>query len=103
MTTLEEIVGRLESLDQESLTELWRYIDYLKWKQGPGPAQATGQPLQLALYSADGPLHTGKYFWSSDVGDWNAEGRPTLTVVWGEPCYAPTVVCSLLHLPFIKR
>ena len=61
MTTLEEIVGRLESLDQESLTELWRFIDYLKWKQRPGPAQAPGQPwsydfvehFRQALVTAD--------------------------------------------------
>ena len=48
-------------------------------------AYATGQPLRLALYSADGPYHSGRYFSSSDMEDWNAVGRPTLTVAWGEP------------------
>ena len=48
-------------------------------------AYATGQPLRLALYSADEPYHSGRYFSSSDIGDWNAVGRPTLTVAWGEP------------------
>jgi len=42
-------------------------------------------PLRLALYSGDSPMHSGKYFVSSDVGDWNAEGRPTLIVEWGDP------------------
>lgn len=48
-------------------------------------AYAAGQPLRLALYSADRDYHSGKYFVSSDTGDWNDEGRPTLTVRWGEP------------------
>ena len=41
--------------------------------------------LNLALYSADGAYHSGKYFVSSDVGDWNAVGRPTLEITWGDP------------------
>jgi hypothetical protein len=44
-------------------------------------AYVTGQPLRLVLYSTDSSMHSGKYFYSSDA-DW--EGRPTLTVVWGE-------------------
>jgi hypothetical protein len=48
-------------------------------------AYAAGQPLSLALYTADEDYHSGKYFTSSDTGDWNAEGRPTLTVQWGDP------------------
>jgi hypothetical protein len=47
-------------------------------------AYATGLPLQLALYSADGPYHSGRYFTSSDMEEWNAVGRPTLTIAWGE-------------------
>jgi hypothetical protein len=31
-------------------------------------AYAEGNPLRLALYSADGEYHSGKYFWSSEVG-----------------------------------
>ncbi|MBN1136099.1 MAG: DNRLRE domain-containing protein [Anaerolineae bacterium] len=46
-------------------------------------AYAAGTPLHLALYEADWATHSGKYFHSSDVGPWNAEGRPTLTVAWG--------------------
>jgi hypothetical protein len=48
-------------------------------------AYATGGLLRLALYSADAAMHSGKYFVSSDTGDWNAVGRPTLVVEWGEP------------------
>ncbi len=44
-----------------------------------------GQPLRLVLYSADSDYHTGKYFVSSDTGDWNEEGRPTLVVRWADP------------------
>ncbi|HEX9373506.1 MAG TPA: DNRLRE domain-containing protein, partial [Roseiflexaceae bacterium] len=48
-------------------------------------AYASAQPLRLALYEADSDYHSGKYFVSSDTGDWNADGRPTLTVTWGDP------------------
>lgn len=41
--------------------------------------------LRMVLYSADSAYHSGKYFVSSQTGDWNAAGRPALTVVWGNP------------------
>ena len=57
------------------------------WDVSREVAQAyeAGEPLRLALYSADTAYHSGKYFVSSETGDWNAEARPTLTVTWGEP------------------
>jgi hypothetical protein len=48
-------------------------------------AHAAGQPANLALYAADTEYHSGKYFVDSESGDWNAQGRPTLIVEWGEP------------------
>lgn len=45
----------------------------------------TGGPLRLALYEADSAQHSGKHFVSSDTGDWNAVGRPTLIVTYGNP------------------
>jgi hypothetical protein len=48
-------------------------------------AYAAGKPLRLALYEADSHYHSGKYFTSSNTEDWNAAGRPTLTVTWGTP------------------
>jgi hypothetical protein len=64
----------------------WLGIPY-EWDVSGAVAEAyqTGEPLRLALYSADGAIHSGKYFISSDTGEWNADGRPTLSVVWGEP------------------
>lgn len=64
----------------------WPGIPY-RWDvtEAVARAYATGQPLRLALYSADAGYHSGKYFVSSDVGDWNATARPTLTILWGEP------------------
>ena len=58
-----------------------------KWDVSGAMAQsyATGIPLQLVIYSPDGAYHSGKYFSSSDTGDWNAVARPTLQVLWGEP------------------
>lgn len=48
-------------------------------------AYQSSQPVRLILYSADSTYHSGKYFVTSDTGDWNIEGRPTLRVVWGDP------------------
>lgn len=45
-------------------------------------AYAARKPLQLVLYSADGPRHTGKYFYTSKA---DLEGRPQLTIRLGEP------------------
>lgn len=47
-------------------------------------AYARGEPLRLVLYEADSAYHSGKYFVSSDTGDWNTAGRPRLEVVWGD-------------------
>jgi hypothetical protein len=48
-------------------------------------AYAGGRPLSLAFYSADSEYHSGKFFVSSDTGDWNAVARPTLIVTLGDP------------------
>lgn len=48
-------------------------------------AYTRGQPLRLVLYEADLAYHSGKYFVSSDTGDWNTAGRPRLDIVWGNP------------------
>lgn len=53
-------------------------------------AYNAGQPVRLILYEADDQYHSGKYFVSSDTGDWNAQGRPTLTVVFGNPTSSPS-------------
>ncbi len=61
MATIEEIANELESLDAENLAELARYIEYLKWKQGPAAGQLVGQPwsfdfvehFRRAIVSAD--------------------------------------------------
>jgi hypothetical protein len=61
MSNLEQIVAELESLEPESLAELARFVEYLKWKQMPTPPGSTGQPwafdfvehFRRALVSAD--------------------------------------------------
>lgn len=75
------------------------------WDVGTAVTEAytSGQPARLALYSADGPMHTGKYFWSSNVGDWNASGRPTLEIVWGDICGSGGIECHFTYLPLIRR
>jgi hypothetical protein len=64
-------------------------------------AYSSGQKLRLALYSADGERHTGKYMTASDVDDWDAIGRPTLTVVWGNLCDQINSNCSVTYLPIV--
>lgn len=48
-------------------------------------AYTAHSPLRLVLYSADSAIDSGKYFSTSDVGDWNEIARPTLTIHLGEP------------------
>jgi len=55
-------------------------------------AYAEGDPLRLALYSADGEYHSGKYFWSSDAGEL---ARPALQVLWGDAMFDLTASPSL--------
>jgi len=53
--------------------------------QAVAEAYAAGGAANIALYTADTNQHSSKYLTSSDTGDWNEEGRPMLTVVWGQP------------------
>jgi len=65
----------------------WPGVRY-DWNIGYAVAKAyaAGEThLRLAVYSADSNYHSGKYFVSSDTGDWNAQGRPRLTIVFGRP------------------
>lgn len=62
-------------------------------------AYGVGAPLRLAFYSADTAIHSGKYFVSSDTGEWNAEGRPALRIIWGDPGVPP----ELVFLPLLSR
>jgi hypothetical protein len=66
-------------------------------------AYRLGNPVRLALYSADGERHSGKYFWSSDTGDWNADARPTLFIVFGTPCDEPGIDCNFSYLPLSQK
>jgi hypothetical protein len=62
-------------------------------------AYAAGRPLRLAMYSADSDYHTGKYFISSDTGDWNEAGRPRLDIAYGEAFS----VTSRTFVPIARR
>jgi hypothetical protein len=48
-------------------------------------AYAAGTPLRLALYESDWAYHSGKYFRSSEMNEYEAYMRPTLRVTWGDP------------------
>jgi hypothetical protein len=57
-------------------------------------AYASGGPLRLALYESDEAYHSGKYFRSSDIDEWSAELRPTLTITWGRPVATLNLVAT---------
>ena len=71
------------------------------WDVTKGVIEAigSGTPLRLALYSADGEKHSGKYFYSSDSNDWGGTTRPTLQVFWGNLCDSPGIECKFDYLP----
>jgi hypothetical protein len=56
---------------------------YIAWDLSSAVAEAyaSGQPLRLALYSADSARHSGKYFSSSEAGV--SIRRPTLEITYG--------------------
>jgi hypothetical protein len=85
-------------LARENLSTTW--VDVITPENNPGwpgvryewdatqavaEAYAAGEPVNIAMHTADTNFHSSKYFKSSDTGDWNEEGRPVLTVVWGQP------------------
>jgi hypothetical protein len=47
-------------------------------------AYSRGEPVDLAIYGSDTQQDSSKYLTSSEQGDWDAEGRPTLAVTWGD-------------------
>jgi hypothetical protein len=86
-------------LAQENVAAAWVYpiTQSVPWPGNPydwdatqavAEAYAAGQPVSLAIYSSDTEQHSSKYLTSSETGDWNAEGRPTLNVVWGRSAAA---------------
>ena len=56
---------------------------FISWDLSAAVAEAyaNGQPLRLALYSADNARHSGKYFSASETFDPNR--RPTLDITYG--------------------
>lgn len=65
---------------------IWPCVPYT-WNvtQLVAEAYQQGKPARIVLYSADSNYSTGKYFTTSDTGDWNDAGRPKITVEWGNP------------------
>ncbi len=78
---------------------------HYSWDVGKAVEEAnqSGEPVRLALYSADGEMHTGKYFFSSDADDWGGTVRPSLQVVYGIFCDDSDISCNLTNLPVIAR
>jgi len=85
-------------LAQENVSATWLYPysrpgdiqrpgDAYTWDttQAVAEAYAEGHPVSLVIYGSDTAQHSSKYLTSSETGNWNAEGRPTLRVHWGSP------------------
>jgi hypothetical protein len=91
----ETITWNLAPLAAENLGGSWVYpVQSFDWPGHPrtwdvsyavAKAYEAGLPaVHLILYEADSAYHSGKFFVSSDTGDWNIEGRPRLDITWGE-------------------
>jgi hypothetical protein len=83
-------------VDPVSVFPGWPGVKY-EWDvtKAVAGAYSEGNPANLILYSADTEYHSGKYFVSSDTGDWNEVGRPALTIVYGDPVATPTPTISI--------
>ena len=66
----------------ESQLGIARYLDV---SLAATRAYAAGEPLRLALYSADFSIGSGKYFFSSISMDWDGNWRPSLDITLGSP------------------
>ena len=113
MTTLDEIVNQLDSLTTESLAELARFIDYLKWKQHPAATQARGRPwsfdfvehFRRAMVTAD----RGPAGMEVQIGEAACDGVPRMALWQHPPIEGSAIVeyqvpvpaeVSNLHLQF---
>ncbi len=98
-------------LAQENVSAIWLYPysrpgdiqwpgDTYIWDatQAVAEAYTAGQPVSLAIYGSDTDQHSSKYLTSSETGDWNVAGRPTLTVVWGIDTMQKTASSSAVDL-----
>jgi hypothetical protein len=84
-------------LAQENVSASWVYPipdNFAGWPgipyywdttQAVAEAYALGIPVSMAIYDSSTEMHSSKYLTSSEAGDWDVEGRPKLTVVWGDP------------------
>jgi hypothetical protein len=99
-------------LAQENLSGTWVYprnynlpYESYRWDatKALNDAYTAGTPLRLAMYSADGEMHSGKYFYTSDSTDWSGTTRPTLNVVWGTACGTAGIVCKFIYIPLVIR
>lgn len=83
-------------LAQENISADWIYplMEHPGWPglpytwdatQAVAEAYAQGMSANLAIYSSDDDQHKhiNVFLSSSEVGDWDYLGRPTLTVTWG--------------------
>ncbi len=83
-------------LAQENVSASWIYplTNFQGWPGNPyywdatqavAEAYTEGHSASMAIYESDTEQHSSKYLTGSETGDWDAVGRPTLTVVWGSP------------------
>ena len=82
---LDQIVVPLVDCTDGTTRYLWPCMPRV-WDVSRAVDQAyrSQQPARLALYSSDTALHSGKLFTTSETGDWNETGRPTLMITYGD-------------------
>ena len=64
---------------------VWPGAEYI-WdvSKGVKDSYTEGGPFNIVIYTADYQYSSGKYFVSSDTGDWNEVGRPTVVITYGD-------------------
>jgi hypothetical protein len=78
------ISGLVTKVDPMSVPLVWPGVPH-QWDVTAlaDLAHRQQQPLNLVFYSADDLYHSGKYFSTTDVDNWNERARPTLILEWG--------------------
>ncbi len=96
-------------LAQENISGTWVYPRdysipdqpyYWNISKAVNDSYQAGVPLRLAVYSVDGEMHSGKYFWTSDTDEW---ARPSVRVVWGNSEITPGIDWKSIYLPIAIR
>ncbi len=85
-----QLVNGISEVDKTKLTSILRKWSYLPPERTfdismlMNEAYLAGNPLRMAIYSAESEYHSGIYFVSSGTEDWNETNRPSIEVIYAD-------------------